>query len=170
MHDRIDLSQICTSFANAACAATYWCYVGTPVIPGELRGIMTKKRRPPRIKKVRESSVGSLATNPHEGSRSEYLASTSFAIPVPHQEDISGRARLRRRFTCSNTPWCNWQRSRLIQPDRPEVLARTERISPRPTLWAAACSALRNSSLFSCIEAMAAPVATPNPTSEASES
>src|SRR6516225_9567230 len=68
MHDRIDLSQICTSFANAACAATYWCYVGTPAISGELRGVMTKKRRPPRIKKARESSVGSLATNPHEGS------------------------------------------------------------------------------------------------------
>jgi hypothetical protein len=53
---------------------------------------MTKKRKSPRIKKARKSSVGSLATNPHEGSRSEYLAQYVFssfgtAIPVPHQED-----------------------------------------------------------------------------------
>jgi hypothetical protein len=53
---------------------------------------MAKKRRPPRIKKARETAVGSLATNPHEGSRSEYLAQYVFssfgtAIPVPHQED-----------------------------------------------------------------------------------
>jgi hypothetical protein len=38
------------------------------------------------------SMVGSLATNLHEGSRSEYLAQFVFssfgtAIPVPHQED-----------------------------------------------------------------------------------
>ena len=53
---------------------------------------MTKKRRSLRIKKARESSVGSLAANVHEGSRSEYLAQYVFssfgtAIPVPHQED-----------------------------------------------------------------------------------
>jgi hypothetical protein len=53
---------------------------------------MTKKKRPPRIKKAGGGAVGSLASNPHEGSRSEYLAQYVFssfgtAIPVPHQED-----------------------------------------------------------------------------------
>jgi hypothetical protein len=53
---------------------------------------MAKKRRPPRIKKAGGGAVGSLAANPHEGSRSEYLAQYVFssfgtAIPVPHQED-----------------------------------------------------------------------------------
>jgi hypothetical protein len=56
-----------------------------------MRGV-AKKRRPLRIKKARGSFVGSLATNPHEGRRSEYLAQhvlSSFgtAIPIPHQED-----------------------------------------------------------------------------------
>ncbi len=36
--------------------------------------------------------VGAVATNPHEGSRAEYLAQYIFAsfgtsVPVPHQED-----------------------------------------------------------------------------------
>jgi hypothetical protein len=53
---------------------------------------MAKKKRSPRVKKARRTAVGSLATNPHEGSRSEYLAQYVFstfgtAIPVPHQED-----------------------------------------------------------------------------------
>jgi hypothetical protein len=44
------------------------------------------------ISKQRETSVGSIATNLHEGSRSEYLAQYVFssfgtAVPVPHQED-----------------------------------------------------------------------------------
>jgi hypothetical protein len=44
------------------------------------------------VKRQRRTSVGSVATNLHEGSRSEYLAQyvlSSFgtAVPVPHQED-----------------------------------------------------------------------------------
>jgi len=40
----------------------------------------------------RKTLVGSIATNLHEGSRSEYLAQYVFssfgtAVPVPHQED-----------------------------------------------------------------------------------
>jgi hypothetical protein len=67
------------------------CYVGSPAISGS-RGGLWQRREPPRIKKARENSVGSLATNPHEGSQSEYLAQYVFssfgtAIPVPHQED-----------------------------------------------------------------------------------
>src|SRR6266478_779553 len=43
-------------------------------------------------KRSRASSVGSIAPNLHEGSRSEYLAQYIFsafgtAVPVPHQED-----------------------------------------------------------------------------------
>src|SRR5271166_2089714 len=43
------------------------------------------------VKKQRGTSVGSIATNLHEGSRSEYLAQYVFssfgtAVPVPHQE------------------------------------------------------------------------------------
>src|SRR5215471_5851602 len=54
--------------------------------------IKKKDTKKPLGKKQRGSSVGSLATNPHEGSRSEYLAQYVFssfgtAIPVPHQED-----------------------------------------------------------------------------------
>ena len=46
----------------------------------------------PLVKKQRGTSVGSIATNLHEGSRSEYLAQYVFssfgtAVPVPHQED-----------------------------------------------------------------------------------
>jgi hypothetical protein len=42
--------------------------------------------------KQRKTSVGSIATNLHEGSRSEYFAQYVFssfgtAVPVPHQED-----------------------------------------------------------------------------------
>jgi hypothetical protein len=49
----------------------------------------TKK---PLVKKQRVASVGSIAANLHEGSRSEYLAQYVFssfgtAVPVPHQED-----------------------------------------------------------------------------------
>jgi hypothetical protein len=50
----------------------------------------TKETAP--VKKQRGTSVGSIATNLHEGSRSEYLAQYVFssfgtAVPVPHQED-----------------------------------------------------------------------------------
>jgi hypothetical protein len=50
----------------------------------------TEKTAP--VKKRRGTSVGSIATNLHEGSRSEYLAQYVFssfgtAVPVPHQED-----------------------------------------------------------------------------------
>jgi len=46
----------------------------------------------PGVSKKKETSVGSIATNLHEGSRSEYLAQYVFssfgtAVPVPHQED-----------------------------------------------------------------------------------
>src|SRR5271166_806648 len=49
----------------------------------------TATKKPP---KRRGASVGSLATNLHEGSRSEYLAQYVFssigtAVPIPHQED-----------------------------------------------------------------------------------
>jgi hypothetical protein len=54
----------------------------------------TKKKvtKKPLVKKQRGGSVGSIATNLHEGSRSEYLAQYVFssfgtAVPVPHQED-----------------------------------------------------------------------------------
>ncbi len=54
----------------------------------------TKKKvtNKPVVKKQRRGSVGSIATNLHEGSRSEYLAQYVFssfgtAVPVPHQED-----------------------------------------------------------------------------------
>jgi len=51
-----------------------------------------KTTRQPVVKKQREASVGSIASNLHEGSRSEYLAQYVFssfgtAVPVPHQED-----------------------------------------------------------------------------------
>jgi hypothetical protein len=44
------------------------------------------------VEKLREASVGSIAANLHEGSRSEYLAQYVFssfgtAVPIPHQED-----------------------------------------------------------------------------------
>jgi hypothetical protein len=52
------------------------------------------KRKTPKKKaaKQRKTSAGSIATNLHEGSRSEYLAQYVFssfgtAVPVPHQED-----------------------------------------------------------------------------------
>src|SRR5947207_910151 len=49
-------------------------------------------RKSSRKKPSRPSSVGSIAPNLHEGSRSEYLAQYIFsgfgtAVPVPHQED-----------------------------------------------------------------------------------
>jgi hypothetical protein len=54
----------------------------------------TKKKatKKPLVKKQRGTSVGSIATNLHEGSRSEYLAQYVFssfgtAVPVPRQED-----------------------------------------------------------------------------------
>ena len=50
------------------------------------------------------------------------------------------------------------------------VLARTERMVPRPAFLAASCKAWRISSRFSWIEAITGPAATPNPTSAASES
>lgn len=51
-----------------------------------------KAAKQPVVKKQRETSTGSIATNLHEGSRSEYLAQYVFssfgtAVPVPHQED-----------------------------------------------------------------------------------
>jgi hypothetical protein len=51
-----------------------------------------KAVKQPVVTKQRETSVGSIATNLHEGSRSEYLAQYVFssfgtAVPVPHQED-----------------------------------------------------------------------------------
>src|ERR1700726_4480616 len=54
----------------------------------------SKRKTPDKKKdgKQRKTSVGSIAANLHEGSRSEYLAQYVFssfgtAIPVPHQED-----------------------------------------------------------------------------------
>ncbi len=52
----------------------------------------TLDRKQPVITKQRETSVGSIAANLHEGSRSEYLAQYVFssfgtAVPIPHQED-----------------------------------------------------------------------------------
>jgi hypothetical protein len=51
-----------------------------------------KSAKPSDSKKRRESAVGSIAPNLHEGSRSEYLAQYIFssfgtAVPIPHQED-----------------------------------------------------------------------------------
>ena len=58
------------------------------------RKTVNKKKavKQPVISRQRETSVGSIATNLHEGSRSEYLAQYVFssfgtAVPVPHQED-----------------------------------------------------------------------------------
>jgi hypothetical protein len=55
---------------------------------------VSKKKTPKKNKdgKQRKTSVGSIAANLHEGSRSEYLAQYVFssfgtAVPVPHQED-----------------------------------------------------------------------------------
>lgn len=45
MHDRIDLSQICMSFANAACAATHRGYVGTPRNIGRAEGQYGKEEK-----------------------------------------------------------------------------------------------------------------------------
>jgi len=54
--------------------------------------IKKKDTKKPLGKKQRGTSVGSIATNLHEGSRSQYLAQYVFssfgtAVPVPHQED-----------------------------------------------------------------------------------
>jgi hypothetical protein len=54
--------------------------------------IKKKDTKKSLVKKQRGTSVGSIATNLHEGSRSEYLAQYVFssfgtAVPVPHQED-----------------------------------------------------------------------------------
>lgn len=54
--------------------------------------IKKKDTKKPLGKKQRGTSVGSIATNLREGSRSEYLAQYVFssfgtAVPVPHQED-----------------------------------------------------------------------------------
>ena len=61
---------------------------GTPSSQNEQEPIVPTSRR----KAARISMTGSIAANPHEGSRSEYLAQFVFssfgtAIPVPHQED-----------------------------------------------------------------------------------
>jgi hypothetical protein len=53
---------------------------------------MKKATKEALVKKQRGASVGSIAANLHEGSRSEYLAQYVFssfgtAVPVPHQED-----------------------------------------------------------------------------------
>jgi hypothetical protein len=58
------------------------------VRPVSTRKRIAKKKAP----KQRKTSVGSIAPNLHEGSRSEYLAQYVFssfgtAVPVPHQED-----------------------------------------------------------------------------------
>ena len=58
---------------------------------------------------------------------------------------------------------------RALRQERLCVFGRTECVS-RPASWAACCNARRNSSLFSWIEAIARPVATPNPTRAASDS
>ena len=57
-------------------------------------GRVSKRKTPAKKKaaKQQKTSVGSIATNLHEGSRSEYLAQYVFssfgtAVPVPHQED-----------------------------------------------------------------------------------
>ena len=65
----------------------------------------TLDRKQPVITKQRETSVGSIAANLHEGSRSEYLAQYVFssfgtAVPIPHQEDTGLRHLLHVARTC----------------------------------------------------------------------
>jgi hypothetical protein len=71
------------------------------LVSAEFEGIMKtraksrikkKATEKPLVKKQRGTSVGSIAINLHEGSRSEYLAQYVFssfgtAVPIPHQED-----------------------------------------------------------------------------------
>jgi hypothetical protein len=60
----------------------------------KVRRVVSKSKTLGKKKAVkqRKTSVGSIAANLHEGSRSEYLAQYVFssfgtAVPVPHQED-----------------------------------------------------------------------------------